>query len=137
MTEDEMVGWHHRLDWHEFEQALGVGDGQGSLAFCSPLGHKESDTTEWLNWTDLKDTRKRQGIEIIRYCTVGVCKRFRRVSCMIIWNLHSINNRVRGLSDGAHTYLPLLFSCTAANIDAIFQFFLNLYLLIEKNSHCS
>ena len=46
MTEDEMVGWHHRLDGHEFGQALGVGDGQGSLACCSPWGHKESDTTE-------------------------------------------------------------------------------------------
>ena len=46
MTEDEMVGCHQQLDGHEFEQALGVGDGQGSLAFCSPWGHKESDTTE-------------------------------------------------------------------------------------------
>ena len=46
MTEDEMVGWHHRLDGHEFEQVLGVGDGQGSLVSCSPSGHKESDTTE-------------------------------------------------------------------------------------------
>ena len=45
-TEDEMVGWHHRLDGHEFDQALGVGDGQGSLACCSPWGCKESDTTE-------------------------------------------------------------------------------------------
>ena len=45
--EDEMVGWHHRLDGHEFEQALGVGDGQGSrLACCSPWGRKELDTTE-------------------------------------------------------------------------------------------
>ena len=52
-TEDEMVGWHHRLYGHEFEQALGIGDGQGSLACCSPWGHKESDTTEWLNWTEL------------------------------------------------------------------------------------
>ena len=51
MTEVEMVGWHHWLDGHEFEQALGVGDGQGSLACCSPWGHKESDTTEWLSWT--------------------------------------------------------------------------------------
>ena len=51
MTEDEMVGWHHRLDGHEFEQALGVGDGQGSLACCSPWGRKEVSTTEWLNWT--------------------------------------------------------------------------------------
>ena len=48
-TEDEMIGWHHQLDGHEFEQASGVGDGQGSLACCSPWGHKESDTTEWLN----------------------------------------------------------------------------------------
>ena len=45
-TEDEIVGWHHRLDGHEFEQALGVGDGQGSLACCSPWGCKESDMTE-------------------------------------------------------------------------------------------
>ena len=51
-TEDEMVGWHHWLDGHEFEQAPGVGDGQGSLACCSPWGHKELDTTEQLNWTE-------------------------------------------------------------------------------------
>ena len=48
--QDEMVGWHHRLDGHEFEQALGVGDGQGGLACCSPQGHKVLDTTEQLNW---------------------------------------------------------------------------------------
>ena len=53
MTEDEMVGWHHWLDGHEFEQALWVGDGQGSLACCSPWGHKELDTTEQLNWIEL------------------------------------------------------------------------------------
>ena len=53
MTEDEMVGWHHRLDGYEFEQALGVGDGQGSLARCSPWGRKELDTTEQLNWTEI------------------------------------------------------------------------------------
>ena len=52
MTKDEMVGWHHRLDGHEFEQAPGVGDGQRSLACCSPWDHKESDTIEWLNRTD-------------------------------------------------------------------------------------
>ena len=50
MTEDEMIGWHHWLNGHEFEQGLGVGDGQGSLACCSPWGCKESDTTEPLNW---------------------------------------------------------------------------------------
>ena len=48
-TEDEMIGWHHRFDGHEFEQALGVGDGQGSLTCCSPCGCKELDITEWLN----------------------------------------------------------------------------------------
>jgi len=46
MTEDEMVGWNHQLNGHEFEQALGVGDGQGSVAHCSPRGLKELDTTE-------------------------------------------------------------------------------------------
>ena len=51
-TEDEMVGWHHQLNGHEFEQALGVGDGQGGLACCSPGGRKESDMYEQLNWTD-------------------------------------------------------------------------------------
>ena len=51
MTEDEMVEWHHWLDGHEFEQALGVGDGQGSLACCCPWSCKESDTTEQPNWT--------------------------------------------------------------------------------------
>ena len=49
MTEDEMVGWHHRFDGHEFEHAPGVGDGQGSLECCSPRGREESDTTEQLN----------------------------------------------------------------------------------------
>ena len=53
MTEDEMVGWHHRLNGHESEQALGVGDGQGGLACCSPWGCKESDMTEQLNWAEL------------------------------------------------------------------------------------
>ena len=46
MTEDEMVGWRYQLDGHEFESALGVGDGQGSLACCSPWDHKELDRTE-------------------------------------------------------------------------------------------
>ena len=46
MAEDEIVGWHHQLEGHEFEQAPGAGDGQGSLECCSPWGRKESDTTE-------------------------------------------------------------------------------------------
>ena len=52
MTEDEMAGWHHWLDGRESEWTPGVGDGQGGLACCYSWGHKESDTTERLNWTD-------------------------------------------------------------------------------------
>ena len=52
-TEDEMAGWQHWLDGRESEWTPGVGDGQGGLACCDSWGHKESDTTEWLNWTDL------------------------------------------------------------------------------------
>ena len=51
-TEDEMVGWHHWRDGHEFEQAPGVGDGQGSLACCSPQGRSQSDWVTELHWTE-------------------------------------------------------------------------------------
>ena len=70
-TEDEMVGWHHWLNWHEFQQAPGVGDGQGSLACCSPWGCKELDTTEQLNWTEGKNPRciSRYSVCVIR----GLC----------------------------------------------------------------
>ena len=63
MTKNEMVGWHHQLDGHESEQVLGVGDAQGSLVGCSPWGHKESDTTEWLNWNDCDQC------ELISHCS--------------------------------------------------------------------
>ena len=53
MTEDEIVGWHHQLNGHEFEQVLGAGNRQGSLACCSPGGCKQSDMTEGLNATNL------------------------------------------------------------------------------------
>ena len=52
MTEDELVGWHHQLGGQEFEQALGIGDGQGSLVCCGPWGCKELDTNELLNQTE-------------------------------------------------------------------------------------
>ena len=51
-TEDDVSGWHHRLDGHELEWTSGVGDGRGGLAWCGPWGCKESDTTDWLNWTE-------------------------------------------------------------------------------------
>ena len=79
-TEDEVVGWHHRLNGHEFEQVPGVGDGQGSLACCSPWGCKESDMTEWLNWTE-------------RNCRVRELEkaRFRkRMRPALYWNRSSI-----------------------------------------------
>ena len=58
MTEDEMGGWHHWLNGYEFHWTPGVGDGQGSLACFGSWGHKESDTTEQLNWTELKVNEK-------------------------------------------------------------------------------
>ena len=62
MTEDEMVGWHHRLKGHEFEQALGDGEGQGSLACCSPWFHKESDMTERQQYFSVTSiSKKRMG----------------------------------------------------------------------------
>ena len=64
MTEDEMAGWHHQLDGHEFEWTPGVGDGQGSLVCCSSWGQKESGTTEQLNWTELNWTRAGRILEL-------------------------------------------------------------------------
>ena len=61
-----MVGWHPQLHGHEFEQAPGVGDGQGSLVCCSPWGHKESDTTERLNGTELGTRRLTPGAPVPR-----------------------------------------------------------------------
>ena len=64
MTEDEMVGWHHRLNEHECEQTLGDGERQGSLACCSPWDHKESDTTEQPNWRKGESAQRiRRGIQ--------------------------------------------------------------------------
>ena len=68
-TEDEMVRWHDWLDGHEFEHTPGVGDGQGSLACCSPWGCKESDTTEQLNWTEssMREQRQMWGLRLVEY----------------------------------------------------------------------
>ena len=61
-TEDEMAGWHHQLDGHEFEQTPGVGDGQAGLASHDSWGCKELDMTEWLNWTDWSQILKQESI---------------------------------------------------------------------------
>ena len=65
MTEDEMVGWHHWLNGHGFGWTPGVGDGQAGLACCSSWGHKESDTTERLNWTELKQEVGKQRLTVL------------------------------------------------------------------------
>ena len=74
-TEDEMAGWHHLLDGHEFEWTPGVGDEQGGLAYCDSWGRKESDTTEWLNWTELKVpiTWKQYNIDVLlNFLNLGI-----------------------------------------------------------------
>ena len=70
MTENKMVGWHHQLKGHEFEQALGVGDGQGSLAcYMQSMGPQSLDTTERLNWTDWASYIVESNLSYINYCT--------------------------------------------------------------------
>ena len=69
MTEDKMVGWHHQLDGHESEQAVGVGDGQGSLVRCSPWGHKELDMTDWTELTEVLNNVNHAVI----HCHVYLC----------------------------------------------------------------
>jgi len=76
-TEDEIVGCHHQVNGHEFEQALGAGDGQGSLACCSPWGHKELDTTEQLNWTEREQLNIFPNVTSIHTQT--------HLICSIIW----------------------------------------------------
>ena len=66
MTEDEMVWWHHRLNGHGFGWTLGIGDGQGGLVCCGSWGHKESDMTEWLNWTELNWTEYWRGYNVVK-----------------------------------------------------------------------
>ena len=78
MTEDEMVGWHHQLSWHGFKQTSQVGDGQGSLACCSPWGHKELDMTEQLSWILLNWTVMVFAVEKIRLLHINLAENYRR-----------------------------------------------------------
>ena len=101
MTEDEMVGWHHRLNGHEFGWTLGVGDRQGGLACYGPWGHKESDTTEQLNWTELiRFLTKRERVSnvgshvagrLLNSSSLNLCSRFQSSSiasfCIKDWCL--------------------------------------------------
>ena len=72
MTEGEMVEWHRRLDGHEFEYIPGVGDGQGGLACCDSWGRKESDTTEWLNWTEMNWQIHRPNVTNVPALNIGI-----------------------------------------------------------------
>ena len=71
-TEDEMAGWHLRLNAHEFEWTPGVGDGQGGLVCCDSWGREESDTTERLNWTELKDILIHECVNILGHAACGI-----------------------------------------------------------------
>ena len=102
MTEDEMVGCHYWPDGHEFEQAPAVGDGQGSLACCSPWGCKESDSTEGLNWTE----------ECIVFLLFHILTR----TCLIIASLIDVK-----------WYLIVVLVCTSPMISDVEQ--LSTYLL--------
>ena len=68
----QRIRWRHWLEGHEFQEALGVGDGQGSLVCCSPWGCKESDMTEWLNWTDNNKNNERQRLKSKKQILHGV-----------------------------------------------------------------
>ena len=80
--QDEMVGWDHRLNGHEFKWTLGVGDGQGGLVCCNPWGRKESDMTEGLNWIELKKARQNLRPES------------NRTKCLLNKNQHFSENKV-------------------------------------------
>ena len=72
-TENEMAGWHHWLDGREFEWTPGVGGGQGGLACCDSWGHKESDTTEWLNWTELMQISLYRSWKFLVFMFISSC----------------------------------------------------------------
>ena len=99
-TEDEMVGWHHQLNGHEFEQALGVDDGQGSLACCSPWGCKESDMTEWP--TEVKQKLYKKSPELIAIAKCSLIKLYHPISLHIILFPGDLNH--------PHGFTPCLYA---------------------------
>ena len=87
-TEDEMVGWHHRLNGHEFEKTPGIGDGQGGLACCSPWGQKDLDMTERLNWTEICLLRAK----LLSH--VRLCATLRTVAHQAPWSMGFLQARI-------------------------------------------
>ena len=118
--QDEKVGWYHWLNGHEFEQALRVGDGQGSLVCCSPWGHKESDTTEWLNWND--------GSELCICLEIFLSSRFMSIVLwpeiiIVLWQENDLSFylKMKVVEEGPGTTLSLLrhFFYLISNLDQI------------------
>ena len=93
-TEDEMAGWHHQLDAHGFGWTPGVGDGQGGLACCSSWSHKESDTTEQLNWTELNWFLKENSDFL---CSTSLLAPPSKETWFPMWNVrHQLGTRTHG-----------------------------------------
>ena len=82
-TENEMAGWHHWLDGREFEWTLGVGDGQGGLACCDSWDRKESNTTEWLNWTEPPKCSSQPWV-MLTYVTLDITWSIKQYQCRIL-----------------------------------------------------
>ena len=104
-TEDEMVRWHHRLNGREFEQALGVGDEQTSLASCSPWGRKELDTTEQLNWSEAKIKNKTKQFFFAWY-------RINHIFLLVLNNEHVLSERKDFKGRWLNSYKATLALCS-------------------------
>ena len=135
-TEDEMVGWHHWLNGHEFEQAPGVGDGQGSLACCSPGSCKESDTAERLNWIgDLILIFCNYILESITWGEGLVGETL--VSSMFDYEVSNIQKSCKNFTENIHTPttsvvpLTVYFTCFSHIYPSFYSFINPLYLLNE------
>ena len=124
-TEDEIVRWHYWLDEHEFEQALGVGDGQGGLACCSPWCLKESYTTEWLNWLNIQDSFAHGALLGRLFITVPIlmCVYMTEAKlvqqCFLGFTLLA-PSKTRYQWDMGYKYIPVLYSYTV--YDCIFSY---------------
>ena len=92
-TEDEMAGWHHRLDGREFEWTSGVGDGQGGLACCDSWGCRELDTTEWLNWS----------VQLSRVQYIHMMKQISGTFILQMWNTTLIKQKCLPPTPSTHT----------------------------------
>jgi len=137
MTEDEMVGWHHRLNEHGFGWTLGVGEGQGGMACCGSWGCKESDKTEWLNWTNRKNNMETYTLSYVKSIANG---NFLHDSgnSVTIWRGRMGWEVRRTFKGGGHMYtygwFMLMYGWNQHNIATIFQLKIHLLLLLLLSS---